>query len=163
MKDQLTLIKAFGKAGKSYEDWKLIFVGPVDDLEYKRELDDVILKLELNERIEFKGFIERDQLSELYDSASIFCLPSKFWESAGQVKYEAIAAGMPVVSSNIPCKEDNEELGIIVFNAGDYEELANILEGLMEKDITRRTNSENSQLRIKSYKQVVNELLHLLK
>ncbi|MEM3771776.1 MAG: glycosyltransferase family 4 protein [Candidatus Micrarchaeia archaeon] len=163
MKDQLTLVKAFGKASKSYKDWKLVLAGPIEDSDYKRELDEAIRILRLGSSIEFTGFIDENELRMLYESSSIFCLPSRFLENAGQVKYEAIAAGLPVISTDIPCESDNEELGVMVFKAGDFDYLSGILERLMGSEEMRREVSERSQKRLVSYTEIVNELLSLLK
>lgn len=158
MKDQLTLIKAFGKVSKSIIDWKLILSGPIEDSEYMNEINEEIRVLGISESIEFTGFLEEKQLLHLYEKASIFCLPSRFLESAGQVKYEAIASGIPVISSDVPCREDNEELGIMVFNAGDYEDLAKNIKILMENEELRKEYSINSQLKLKSYEELVLDL-----
>ena len=159
MKDQLTLIKAFSKVSESYKDWKLILAGPITETNYKSELEFEIRNLGIQNRVEFTGFLSETGLFELYKTASIFCLPSRFLESAGQVKYEAISAGLPVISTDIPCRKDNEELGIIVFDSGDFDQLSRILTKLMRDEKMRREVSAYSQTKIVSYKELVQDLI----
>ena len=163
MKDQLTLIKAFSKVSEFNMDWKLILAGPVTEIDYKKELELEIHNLGIQNRVEFTGFLSETGLSEMYKTASVFCLPSRFLENAGNVKYEAIGVGLPVISTNIPCRKDNEELGIIVFDAGDYDQLSKILAKLMGDERLRRDVSAYSQTKIVSYKELANDLIHFLK
>lgn len=51
------------------------------------------------DRIEFRGFIDDDELLETYGRADLFCMPGVA-ELQSLVTMEAMAAGMPVVAAN---------------------------------------------------------------
>lgn len=54
-------------------------------------------RLGVADRITFLGRVPRDEVDRLYDEADVFVFPS-FREPAGGVLYEALRAGLPVIS-----------------------------------------------------------------
>ncbi|MBN1963227.1 MAG: glycosyltransferase family 1 protein [Anaerolineae bacterium] len=59
----------------------------------------------------FMGYMQGEALSQAYASADIFAFPSA-WESFGLVVVEAMAAGLPVVSSRVGGVQDVVEEGV---------------------------------------------------
>lgn len=55
----------------------------------------------LSNSVEFKGFVDRDQMVELYRSAHVLVLPSIWSEQFGLVGPEALACGVPCIASNV--------------------------------------------------------------
>ncbi len=53
-------------------------------------------------RIEWLGRIEDDELAKRLRGADVFCAPSLHGESFGVVLLEAMAAGVPIVASDLP-------------------------------------------------------------
>ena len=151
MKGQIILLKSFLNLYQKYPKWKLMFIGPIDDVNYKIKLDRIIQENNLNARVSFEDFVEENVLIEKMEQASIFCLPSIHTESAGQVKYEAVALGVPVVTTDIPCRRDNEELGFLVSSAGSIEGLTRNLELLIGNPQLRRAKAEFSRKNLFSY------------
>lgn len=154
MKGQIVLLKAFLELSQRYPNWQLRFMGPVEDVNYKSRLDSLILENNLLNRVSFTEFVEENILLEELKKASIFCLPSIYKESAGNVKYEAIAAGLPVVTTEVPCSEDNREMGCLVSTPGDVKGLAKNLELLMSNPQLRKSTAEYSKKKLLSYKDV---------
>jgi phosphatidylinositol alpha-mannosyltransferase len=67
-------------------------------------LDDYRKLVEANrlQNVEFTGFVSGDELPLYYRSCDVFCAPSTGQESFGIVLLEAMAAGKPLVASDIP-------------------------------------------------------------
>lgn len=70
------------------------------DGEQKELILDRIKKLNLSNRVIFKGKLPYERMSEAYNSADIFVLPS-LRESGGNVLVEAMAHSLPIVSLNM--------------------------------------------------------------
>lgn len=92
------LVKAYGLIKRDCPDSRLIIVGAGDKQREKYEeeirgngLSDVV----------FTGYISDEELTRYYRTADIFCAPAIGKESFGIVLLEAMAAGKPVVASDI--------------------------------------------------------------
>ncbi|HEX2529129.1 MAG TPA: glycosyltransferase family 4 protein, partial [Geminicoccus sp.] len=80
--------------------------------------------------VDFRGFIDREALAELYATASIFVLPSSH-ENFPMVLLEAMGAGCAVVTTTAPgCQEVVGDAGICV-PAGDVAALRSQLDRLV--------------------------------
>ncbi|MEK6647250.1 MAG: glycosyltransferase family 1 protein [Candidatus Firestonebacteria bacterium] len=89
------LIKAFNMI-KEKLDYKLIIVGGG----YEKLINEIASLGLLNDKIIFKGYIDNDEMVNLYKKASCFVFPS-LYEGFGFPPLEAMACGCPVVVSNV--------------------------------------------------------------
>jgi glycosyltransferase involved in cell wall biosynthesis len=82
--------------------------------------------------VSFLGAVSQDRLRDLYETASIFCLPS-FAEGVPVVLMEAMAMGLPVVSTRIAGIPELIENGVggLLVAPGRADELADRLESLL--------------------------------
>jgi glycosyltransferase involved in cell wall biosynthesis len=97
-KNPLLLIDAIGGLHASDPDWRLIVVGdgPMRD-ELQRRVD----QLGLAAVVELRGYVPIDgELPSLYRSCDAF-LHVSWTEGVPQVLYEAFAAGLPVVATDV--------------------------------------------------------------
>ncbi len=116
------LIEAFNIFANHNKEWILNIVGEGSEEKLYRSL---ITKYHLEERITLHPFTNKIQ--DYYSNAHIFVLSSR-WEGFGLVLVEAMAHGLPVISSDIPTsKEILGDFGIY-FKNGDTNELAKRLE-----------------------------------
>ncbi|MBW3018940.1 glycosyltransferase family 4 protein [Candidatus Woesearchaeota archaeon] len=81
-------------------NFKMIIVG---DGPQRKEYEKMALRLGLQNKVIFTGF--RKDVKNFYRSADIFFFPSRGEGLAGAIM-EAMASGLPIVSSRIPCTID---------------------------------------------------------
>jgi len=115
------LIDAFRLFAQHNGDWMLDIVGegPEEDMYRER-----IAEYGLEQRITIHPFTQHIQ--DYYSSAQIFVLSSR-WEGFGLVLVEAMAHGLPVVSSNLPTSLEIMGPFGLYFRNGNVEELADKL------------------------------------
>ena len=96
------LLQAWKQVVSVKEDWKLQIVGNGED---ESKLKTLANQLNITDSVEFIPATKN--IVEYYQSASIFCLSSRF-EGFGMVILEAMSFGLPVVSFN--CEVGPDEL-----------------------------------------------------
>jgi len=120
IKGPMHLLKAMKYVWQDYDDTILVFVGK-GDLDV--ELRATALEINANSRVHFFGW--RNDIDEIMPLFDIFVLPS-LNEGMGRVLVEAMAAGKPIVASNvggIPDLVQDNNNGLLV-PPGDAKALA---------------------------------------
>ena len=112
------LIEAFNIYAKDNKEWTLDIVGEgVEEPLYRKMIADY----KLEERITLHPFT--NNIQEYYSKAQVYVLSSR-WEGFGLVLVEAMAHGLPIVSSDLPTsKEIMGDFGMY-FTNGNVNELA---------------------------------------
>ncbi len=85
--------------------WSWTFIGRQEDLAYAEALHQKARSLKIEKRLEWRGHLERQNLPREYGQANLFALPSR-WEGQANVVLEAIAGGVPVITSLCSGTED---------------------------------------------------------
>ncbi len=81
------------------DEFSLKIVGNKDiDEKYTEKIEKIIEQKNLESRIEFTGFVSRDELSSIFMKSDIFALPS-YYEGYGIVYVEALGFGLPVLAT----------------------------------------------------------------
>lgn len=116
------LIEAFNLFSQKNQEWTLDIVGEGVEEKLYRSL---IKKYNLENQVIIHPFT--NHIQEFYSKAQVYVLSSR-WEGFGLVLVEAMAHGLPVVSSDLPTsKEIMGDFGLY-FKNGDIENLAKRLE-----------------------------------
>lgn len=89
------LLHSFAMALKRYPDMKLTIVG---DGVRRKYIENLASKLNIMDKIELKGLLDRNKVLDLLESSDIFLYPS--FEGGGIVVLEAMAKGLPVICLN---------------------------------------------------------------
>ena len=94
----------------------------------------MVKKLGLNDKIEYYEGLEQKKLNELYNSMYCFCFPTmRKGESLGLVALEALACGIPVISSNYAApKYYINELNGDKFEAGNLNDFIQCVEKMLD-------------------------------
>ena len=96
-KGLIHLLKAYNRLRKRHIDARLLVVGSGPKLrEYRRYVG-----LRQIRDVEFLGRVSDEAKARYFASADIFCAPATGQESFGIVLLEAMAAGVPIVASDI--------------------------------------------------------------
>ena len=122
---------------------------------YRDELENLIRRLGLEDRVSISGGLARSDLLQLYADANLFALLSTE-EAYGIVVAEALASGTPCVVANesglTEWVDGNNCLGVEV--PPNYEELANLIKKLMGNrvsDVSIMEWDEVAERLLKSY------------
>jgi glycosyltransferase involved in cell wall biosynthesis len=129
-KGQHVLVRALGELAEL--PWTCVCAGDVTrSPAYVRSVEGAIREAGLSGRITLPGACDEDAVEALYRASSIFVLPSYF-ESYGMVLTEAMARGLPIVSTTAGAIPQTvpAEAGILVA-PGDVAELAKALVSLL--------------------------------
>ena len=144
------LLAAYGRLKWDWPDLRLLVVGQgkPDDESYRiiseRNLQDVV----------FLGGVSEEDKARYYKSADIFCSPATGRESFGIVLLEAMAAGKPVVASDIEGYASvvtNGHDGLLV-SPKEVEPLADAIAGLLKDPGLRARLGGNGRKSAEKYR-----------
>jgi glycosyltransferase involved in cell wall biosynthesis len=144
-KDIPTLIRASAIVSKTHPDYRFIIAGA-------GYLEDELKKLasEINPSVIFTGKVSDKELLRLYQSASIFVLPSES-ELQGLVLLEAMSCGVPTIASDSKTSAARE-LANFLFRHGSEKDLARKINFLIENPkIADRLRKENRKYILKEH------------
>lgn len=129
------LIDALTKVIPNYNDVKLVIAGGKS----REWLKKIAVEKGVADKVHFTGYIDDDTLHKLYAVSDVAVVPSRY-EPFGIVALEAMAAGVPIVTSDVGGLNEIVDHGITGIKtwAGDSESLAwGITQVLIDK-----TNSD---------------------
>ena len=110
------VLKIFPEVLKAYPDCVLKIIGsegPAGD--YRDELNELVIKHNLEKKVDFIGQVKNHDLVLWYNAADLFCLPSRS-EGSPNVLSEALACGCPSVATNVGSVSEiltEKKMGII--------------------------------------------------
>lgn len=123
------LIRAFAATG--VDGMRLVFAGPT--VGRAEELRQLALKLGVAGRLSILGPVDDATLAGLYRQATLLCMPS-LGEGFGLPVIEAMAAGLPVVASDLPAIREVAGDAALLIPPGDVDALAAALSRLVEDE-----------------------------
>jgi len=141
------LIQAYEILLKGY-NYKLVIVGK-PEWRYSGLFDRVRRK-NLENDILFTGHVEDDEIPFLYNLASVFAFPS-LHEGFGIPVLEAMACGVPVVTSNISALPEVAGDAAILVNPYDIESIADGIMKILKDDCLRKKLISKGLSRVKQF------------
>lgn len=143
-KDLATLVKAVARVEQAY----LLLAGAVRDEVYKKELDELVKKLDVGDRVKFIG--PTNDVNGLLNACNAFVLPTSTYkgheEGCPVAVLEAMAAGTPCVVSDIAGSRDLIQHGKtgLVFKPENVDALADCLREFINKPSYPKELAENA-------------------
>jgi len=131
---------------------KNVFLTLVGDGYYRKSLEKMIKKLEIEKAVTFTGKIPNTEIPKYLSNSDVFVLPS-LSEGFPNVVLEAMAAGLPIVASNIGGLSElikNNENGYLV-ETKNPEQLADGLLKILQNPEIKTKMSQNNLKKAKNY------------
>lgn len=152
------LIEAFHKFRKTHPEFKLVLVGKKG-----WKYDDLMNQINSEKNIVVTGYETWDHLSQLYQSAYCFVLPS-LYEGFGIPILEAMSFETPVISSQASSLPEIGGSACLYFDPTDSTQLVEELEELFKNDLLRKKliHAGKTQVKTFSWKKSAQETLSVL-
>ncbi|WP_366247711.1 glycosyltransferase family 4 protein [Terribacillus aidingensis] len=111
------LIKAFNIAYKQNNKLRLLIAGEFSDKKYYKKVANLLSKTQHN-NISLLGYLDHPSLAKIIQSADIVVLPSLWNEPFGLTIIESMAAGKPIISTNVGAIPEilGDSSGIVIEN-----------------------------------------------
>ncbi|HJU73873.1 MAG TPA: glycosyltransferase family 4 protein [Gemmatimonadaceae bacterium] len=141
-------VRAFARLAQQYDDVQLIVVGEGVEREAVE-----MLSRKLRSRVHLLGRVSDRLLPGYYAAADVFIAPALGSESFGIVLVEAMAAGVPIVASDIAGYREvvRHRREALLVPSGDPAALADAVGQLFEHPAEARALREAGQIRAKRY------------
>ena len=151
------LLRAFKMLSKTNSNINLRIVG---DGPLRREIEQSCEKNGISENVQVSGYIPHQKMSHVYQNADIFVLPSHA-EGMSNVILEAMACGLPIISTDAGATGLIDDNGIIVEKSP--EKIASAIESLISNNESRMLMAQKSRSIAEqmSWKQVADQYLEL--
>lgn len=138
-KGAIYLLEAFRNISKENANLKLLIAGdgPMREAYEKFSRDN-----HLEEKISFFGIIGHEKVAELFRKSHVFILPS-LNEALGNVTQEALASGLPIITTDTGAAELIKENGFVI-KKESAQDIESSLQKIIENRELREKMSQNS-------------------
>jgi phosphatidylinositol alpha-mannosyltransferase len=144
------LLRAYRRAKEQFPQSRLIVVAPNKRL--RRSYEGAVARWGLRDVV-FHDYVPNEDLPPYYKTADIFCAPTTGRESFGIILLEAMAAGKPIVASNIEGYSEVVRDGVegLLVKPRDNEALASALSHLLRNKPLREKMGAMGRRRAEDY------------
>ena len=143
------LIKAWQLLKKQGDfDYQLVLGGQEDV--YYPKIKQTIATSEFNKDIIIPGFISEEELVLFYNAAELFVIPS-FYEGFGLIGLEAMACGLPVISSNTTSLPEILGQAAIYFDPYNIENMAETIQSVVKNPELKNQLRQKGLEQVKKY------------
>jgi len=156
------LLEALSKLQKKY-NWKLSIVG---EGPLRKKLNKSTISLGLQKKIKYLGWVEKNQLPIIYQSADVFILPSRD-EGMPNAMLEAMSFSLPVIGSKVSGIEEvisDGRSGILVPPENSNQLMNAIIQVIenYDQNIKMGKNAREHVKKFYSWESVTNSYLSLI-
>jgi glycosyltransferase involved in cell wall biosynthesis len=129
-------------------DTKLLVIG--DEVSKYQNLRRLVHRYQLHQHVRFLGFVPDETLAVLYRLASVFVFPS-LYEGFGLPPLEAMAAGVPVITSNVSSLPEVVGDAALLINPLDAGAIAEAMARVLEDPALRADLIRRGHERVKVF------------
>jgi len=152
-KNQFTAVKAIPQVVAACPEVRFVFAGPISQPKYLNSIQRFVTENNLFPYVEFRGELGKQELYNLYSDAILFLFPTTA-ESQGLVLIEAMAFGLPVISSTIEPIADvvsQEEGSAILVDPYDVDGMAAAIIRVIQDSSLRQSMSQKARKLAESF------------
>jgi glycosyltransferase involved in cell wall biosynthesis len=153
-KGQKILIEAIPKIIQENIGVKFVFVGPVDDAKYFKEINDTLDSLSLRKHCVFTGTVPSDVVPMYFATADVCALPSITEAGPPLTLFQAMSSARPIVASAIPQNMEAAKQGdeIIFVDPSNVDELSCVITRLLtDDDLSKRMGEKARKTALGTY------------
>lgn len=136
-------------------DFSIVFTG--SDKGNLKFIQQTVTKLGLSNRVQFRGFVSRDELIYLYQNAFALTFPS-FFGPDNIPPLEAFALGCPVIAAQVSGAEEQMGDAALLFDPKDEVQLAAMIKKLHATPGLKETLIQRGQARARQW--TANDYVH---
>jgi glycosyltransferase involved in cell wall biosynthesis len=145
-KNLVRTLEAFNEI-KEYVPHNLIMTGLIS---WKAKEINNFINMQLKDRVQILGYVDEEDLINLYNSADIYLYPSLF-EGFGLPILEAQACGCPVITSNVTSMPEVSGGGALLVNPLKKEKIMSAILTILEDPILREQLINIGKQNIRNY------------
>lgn len=176
LKNLEVLIRSISVLKKDFPDVELTIVGDEikgrlkGDVGYKKQLQTLIKKLDIDENIKFVGWKTNNDLWKIYQNSDLFLFASTY-ENFGLPLLEAASFGIPLLSTDVGVAREligNNQGGFIIDELSEYTFIKKILYFQNNGNYSKssefvKTNSKNFLISYVTdkYEQIFNKFINI--
>ncbi len=137
-------IKAFAKLTSDFPNARLVLIGG-GEKSYVDELQELVNIYSLSKKIEFAGKVRKDVFDAIFEVSDVLLQPSR-WDAFGVVILEALASGIPVITTRVGGLKDIVIDGVTGFTvpSEDVDALTEAMKDMADDDEMRRQMGRNA-------------------
>ena len=154
------LLEALPNIARIFPDVKILIAGPGEGIEAMQSVNPA-----LRNKLQFLGRINDEEKASFLKSLDLYVAPNTGGESFGIILAEAMAAGVPIVASDIPAFQHLLEAGRYgsLFENENPESLSEAIIDLLKHDEKRRALSDSGLVRAQRFdwSQVSDEIMNV--
>ena len=140
-KGLIYLLRAFRSLSEELPDCRLLIAGEGPD---RQGLMEFCLRERIESRVSSLGVLDHDELRAVYQRVSVFVMPA-LEEAMPNAMLEAMASGLPLISSNTGARELLDGNGIVV-ETGNAAQLKEALSRYATDPFLRKRHGERSRI-----------------
>lgn len=140
------LLDAFGKVIERMPNARLVIAGGNHPMT-PGYVESVAERFQGSPYVRFTGYLEEDQIPELFQKASMMVMPYSSATGSSGVAHLACEYGVPIVCADIPDFREmaqDEDLAVEFYETGDAESLGDTMLGLLQNEERMREMGEQN-------------------